>query len=40
MPALIEITKTLSDQLEADIRKLPYDENYGKRCNELYKAYN
>ena len=30
----------LSDKLEADIKKLPMDENYGKRCNQLYKTYN
>ena len=40
VPALIEQTKTLSDELEAAIKKLPMDENYGRRCNELYKAYN
>ena len=40
VPRLIEITKTLSDQLDAAVRNLPMTEDYGARCNELYKEYN
>lgn len=39
-PALIQMTKTLSEQLEADISNLPNDRNYARRANELFEEYN
>ena len=40
VPALIQLSRTLSEQLEADISNLPQDRNYARRCNDLFEEYN